>query len=835
MDRDFVFALRQLRTNLRFSVIVVLTLALGIGATTAIFSVVSGVLLRALPFPEAERIVSLQTIEYPHAETATSDTSAGTDGGVFDDVSFPDFFDWRQQSKTLESVASFASGTTRKFSPDGNEMPRLVDAEFVSGDFFRVLGVMPILGRAFTVDDERDENHPLILSYAFWTSDFHSSPDIIGKHIRISDRFRTVVGVMPAGFTFPGRNEAPAFWGTFLRGSYDGVNASGIAQKETVSPTSRRNDRPTQVMARLKPGVNIAQARAELNAIQRSLAEQYSEDHNAYGVEVEPLLDYVTDSGGYRKPLYLLFGAVTALLLIACANVAGLLLARGFARRHEFSVRVALGAKPAQIMRQVLIESAVLALCGGAIGVGIALVLLKSVLVLAPADLPRVIQVRVDWIVMAFAFAVSLVTGIAFGVFPAWAASRSDSSGLWRAGRGISGGCGEHRLRAMFVIAETAISLVLLGGSGLLIGSFVETIRVPPGFDPHHVLTFRLGMSAVEYPLEKSPLFFRQLFPLLAAIPGVESVTSSYPVPLSYDISGRFSIAGRSFDSNDLPVANRMSITANYFETLRIPLLKGRTFEVRDDRNAKRVVVVSQEFARVYFPNEDPIGKSIQPDFVEYGETPAWFEIVGVVAGIRPADLIDAPKPTFYLPYEQATFSPQAVIMRVSGEPRAYLNSVQAVVARLNPTLPVFAVNTMDEIIVDSTASQKFEAMLLSLFSGAALLLAAVGLYAALSEMVARRTFEIGLRVALGAQRGNVFGLVVKRGLVLAVMGLVVGLGGFAILGRVVADMLYGVRAFEPTVVAIACAVMMVVAFVASAAPAWRAAGLEPTETLREE
>ena len=511
MDRDFAFALRQLRTNLRFSVIVVLTLALGIGATTAIFSVVSGVLLRALPFPEPERIVSLQTIEYPHSEMAASDTSVGTDGGVFDDVSFPDFFDWRQQSKTLESVASFASGTTRKFSPDGTEMPRLVDAEFVSGDFFRVLGVSPILGRTFTVDDERDENHPIILSYAFWVSDFHSSPNIVGKHIRISDRVRTIIGVMPPGFTFPGHSEAPAFWGTFLRGSYDGVSASGIAQKETISPTSRRNDRPTQVMARLKPGVGIAQARAEMNAIQRSLAEQYPEDRNAYGVEVQSLLDYVSDSGGYRKALYLLFAAVTALLLIACANVAGLLLARGFARRHEFSVRVALGAKPAQIIRQVLIESAVLALCGGAIGVGIALALLKTVLVLAPADLPRINQVRIDWIVMAFAFAISLVTGIAFGVFPAWAASRSDSSGLWRAGRGISGGRSEHRLRAIFVIAETAISLVLLGGSGLLIGSFVETMRVPPGFDPHHVLSFRLGMSARRISAGKIAALFSQI------------------------------------------------------------------------------------------------------------------------------------------------------------------------------------------------------------------------------------------------------------------------------------------------------------------------------------
>src|SRR6266566_1258747 len=392
-------------------------------------------------------------------------------------------------------------------------LPRLIEAEYVSGDFFRVLGVAPILGRAFTLDDERDESRPIILSYPFWAAEFHSSPDIVGKHIRISDRLATVIGVMPPGFGFPGVREPPSYWATFFRGSFAGVGPSGIPQKETVSPASQRNDRTTQVIARLRQGVSIAQARSELNAIQRSLAEQYPEDRNAYGVEVQPLLEYVSNSGGYRKSLYLLFGAVTAVLLISCANVAGLLLARGFARRHEFSVRVALCAKPAHIVRQVLIESVVLALCGGAIGIGVAFVLLKTVLILAPADLPRLAQVRIDWIVMAFALVVSLVTGIGFGVFPALAASRSDSSGLWRAGRGISTGRGEHRM----------------------------------------------GMSAVEYPEDKAPLFFRQLFPRLAAIPGVESVSSSYPIPFTYDTTGRFSIAGRPTDPNDLAVANRVA------------------------------------------------------------------------------------------------------------------------------------------------------------------------------------------------------------------------------------------------------------------------------------
>jgi len=829
MGRDFVFAVRQLRTNLRFSVIVVLTLALGIGATTAIFSVVSGVLLRALPFPEPDRIVSLQTVEYPHAETAT----IGSGAGVIDDVSFPDFFDWRQQSKTFEAIASFAYGTTRKFTPSGNAAPQIVSAEYVSGDFFRVLGVVPMLGRDFTLADETDANRPIILSHRFWVTEFHSSPDIVGKQITISDRVATVIGVLPAGFSFPGLGDSPSFWGAFMRASLLGVSPSGMPQKESISPVSRRNERSTQVIGRLWRGASVAQARAEMSAIQRSLAEQYPEDRNAYEVEVRPLLEYV--SGDYRKPLYLLFGAVTAVLLIACANVAGLLLARGFARRHEFGIRVALGAKASHIVRQVLIESTVLAICGGAIGIALAFVLLKTVLGLAPADLPRVAHVQIDGIVLVFAFLVSLVTGVVFGVFPAWSASRSDASGLWRAGRGISGGRGEQRLRASFVIAETALSLALIGGSGLLIGSFVETLRVPPGFDPHHLLIFRMGMSFVEFPNEKARLFFRQLFPRLAAIPGVESVTSAYPVPISYSNTSRFAIGGRTNDPNDLPVSNRVAVEPHYFETLRIPLLKGRTFDLRDDWNAKRVAIVNQEFAREFFPNEDPIGKSIQPDFAEFGESPTWYEIVGVVAGIRTNDLTSPPPPGFFVPYDQATNWPQGVIMRVSGEPRAYMNAVRSVVAGLHRDVPIFAVTTMEENIVGSTTSQRFEAALLTCFGGAALLLAAVGLYAALSEMVARRTFEIGLRVALGAQHGDVFGLVVRRGLSLAAIGLVVGLGAFAIFGRLVADMLYGVRAFEPAVVVVACALMLVVALVASAAPAWRAARLEPAAALREE
>jgi putative ABC transport system permease protein len=807
----------------------VLTLALGIGATTAIFSVVSGVLLRALPFPESERLISLQTVVFPYGEAATNGAGAGATG----DVSFPDFFDWRSQCHTLEAIASYAYGTTRKFAPGGNEPPRMIEVEYVSADFFRVLGVAPMLGRSFALDDEKDDSRPVILSHPFWESEFNSSPDIVGKHIAAGDRLSTVIGVMPAGFNFPNLSQPPSFWGTFWRASFSEVNAIGNPWKESVSPASERTNRSVQVIGRLKPDASVAQARAEMNAIQRSLADEYPEDRNAFGVEVRPLLDRV--SGDFRQPLYILFGAVTAVLLIACANVAGLLLARGFARRHEFGVRVALGAKPSHIVRQVLIESTVLSCCAGVLGVGLAFLLLKTFLALAPVDLPRLTHVRIDGIALAFAFPVSLSTGVGFGAVPAWRASRLDSSGLWRAGRGISGSRSEHRLRGMLVVAETAISLVLLAGSGLLIRSFLQTMRVPPGFDPHHILTLRLGMSAVEYPKETAPFFFRQLFPLLSAIPGVESVSSAYPIPFTYDMASRFRIAGRPTDPSDLPAANRVTIEPHYFGTLRIPLLKGRTFDDRDDLNAKRVAIVNEEFAREFFPGEDAIGKSIQPDFVEYGYKPTWYEIVGVVAGIRTTDLTEGPKSQFFLPYEQASYWPQALLLRVSGEPRAYLNSVRAVVAGLHRDLPIFAVTTFDELMVQLTEYARFEAGLLAGFAVSALLLAAVGLYAALSEMVARRTFEIGLRVALGAQQGDVFGFVVRRGLILAAIGLTLGLMAFVIFGRVVADMLYGVRAFDPLTVAVASAVLVLVSLLASAAPAWRAARLEPTEALREQ
>ena len=820
MRRDFIFAVRQLRTNLRFSTIVVLTLALGIGAATAIFSLVNGVLLQALPFREPAHLVSLETIEFPHGEGATADPTGGTPS----DSSYLDFFDWRSQSQTFEAMASSRAGT-RNFSPPKDGRPRLVDGAAVSGGFFEVLGVTPMFGRSFTLDDEQPGKRFVIISHELWASDFESSPDIIGSRITLSDTVFTVLGVMPPGFNYPYHNTPGDYWEPLGRERYGPRNWT----------TQQRGDRRIQVFGRLKEGVNIAQARAEMNTIQRNLAGHYPEDRYEFGVAVKPLLEYLT--GDVRQPLYLLFAAVSALLLIACVNVAGLLLARGFTRGNEFAVRVALGAKPSHIIRQVLIESTVLACCAGVAGIGFAFLLLKMSLGFAPDDLPRLTQVRIDGIVLAFAFVVSLLTGVCFGVVPAWVASHSGSSpGLWRAGRGIRGSHKEQRLHGGLVIAETAISLVLLAGSGLLIRSFVETMRVDPGFDPHHLLMFQLGMTPVQYPKDKANAFFRQLLPAVSAIQGVQSVGGVNPVPFSYDRTGQFSIAGRPADPSEIAAAAVNLVEPGYFQTMRVPLLQGRVFDERDGVKGKPVAIVDEEFARTFFPTEDAIGKYIQPDLGEGDRWNSWCEIVGVVGKIRNLDLTAGPTPRFYLSYEQESSSwPQAVILRVAGDPHAYVNSLRTTVAGLDRDVPIFEMYTCDELIAKSMSSVRFEAQLLTCFAVCALLLAAVGLYAALSEMVARRTFEIGLRVALGAQRRDVFQFVVRRGLVLALIGLTLGLGGFVVAVRFVADMLYGVRSFDPLTLIGVSAILLCVSVLASAAPAWRAARLEPTVALREQ
>jgi putative ABC transport system permease protein len=813
MKQDFLFALRQLRRNARFHLLAAATLALGIGATTAIFSLVSGVLLRPLPFPDAERLVALRTIEFPAGLPLGTDVSAGTPN----DNSFPDFLDWRSQNGAFEALATYGWVTRRKFTPGGNGKPQIIEGVHVSSDFFKVLGIPPQYGRSFTRDEERAGTCAVVISHEFWVTEFGGSLERIGGPIRLSDQACTIVGVMPAEFTFPYRAKAPEFW--------DNIGFYGLALG-----LADRRDRDSNVIARLGKDRNFAQASAEINSIQRRLAESFPEDRNHSAVVVTALPKDV--SSDVQRPVLLLFGSVTGVLLIACVNVAGLLVARGVVRRSEFSVRTALGASAGQIVRQVLMESTILSGAAGIAGAAFAFVLLKGFLAMMPQNLPRLHEVRIDGLTLGFTLAVSLITGVCFGALPAWGASRVDPALALGRGRATSGGRREQRVHGGLVVAEIAISLVLLAGSGLLIRSFLETTRVNPGFEPHGLLTFRLGMSDVEFPHDKARQFFGELRDTLGALPGVEEVTSVSPLPFTYDSSAEFRLRGMAENPSDPPTAKLAVVGPRYFETMKIPLLRGRTFDERDGAKAKAVAMVDEQFAKRFFPGEEAIGKFLQPTR-EDGATD-WYEIVGVVASIRTTDLRESPDPEYFLAFAQAADRPLGIMLRVPGDPREYERRVREAVGGLNRDLPIFELSTMDERIRQSMVYARFEAQLLTAFAIAALLLAGVGVYATLSEIVARRTFEIGVRVALGAHPRDVFQFILQRGLTMAVVGVLLGLGVFWMASRVLVEFLYGISASDPATILVAGAVLLGTAVVASAWPAWRAVRLDPMKALRE-
>jgi predicted permease len=585
----------------------------------------------------------------------------------------------------------------------------------------------------------------------------------------------------------------------------------------------------------LRDGFTISQATADATSIQRRLAMSFPDDRNFGAVAITPLLQTLT--ADQRQPLFLLFAAVTGVLLIACVNVAGLLLARGVTRSTEFAVRIALGASRRQIIRQVLLESVILSCLAGIAGVALAFVFLRTFLAIVPGDLPRVQGLRIDGATLLFSLVVSLITGVGFGLSPAWSASRSDSTIALGKIRFNTRGRHEGRTHSALVIAEVAISLVLLAGSGLLIRSFVETIRVHPGFDTHNLLSFRLGMSHTKYPPEKVLPFLHQVESALSALPGVQSVTSAYPIPFTYDELSTFRLEGVPYDPTD-PSTSKVALVAPfYFETLKIPLLRGRTFTDHDNAHSARVALVNEEFARRYFPNGDAIGKSIQPhlDDDNSQDSHEWYEVVGIVANARMTDLTQIPDPEFFLSIEQWSGWVQGIIVRVARNPDGYITSAHSTIAGLDPDVPLFDISSIDDRVKQSTSYARFETQLLTYFAVAALLLAAIGLYATLSEMVARRTSEIGVRVTLGAQPSDIFQLILKRGLQMAILGVFIGLLVFWFVSRSLSDFLYDISTLDPWTIFIASIVLVAVSLLASLWPAWRAVRLQPMDALREQ
>ena len=814
--RDVRFALRQLRRNPGFTLITAITLGLGIGATTAIFSLVNTVVLRPLPFPESERIMNVA----PGRQAAPS---APLVAGNF---SYPDYFDYHGQNHSFQWMASFHD---TDMTLTGHGDPLHVTGEVVGADFFRVLGVPPAVGRDFTVDDEKPQANVVVLSHELWQSAFGSRTDVVGQGATLNGVTYTVVGVMPKGFMFPIGTPAPAFYTTLAVDAYDPTGGTPM--------TTQRGAHWLEAIGRLKPGATIASATADLSVVNNNLRKQYPDTNsNQVGAVVRSQLERMV--GKDRHTFWILFAAVSFVLLIACANVAGLLLARSTQRRSEIAVRAALGAGRGQIVRQILIESLVLAICGSLLSIAIATISLGGLISLVPENLPRLAQVSLDRDALLFAFGASIFTALLFGGLPAWRMSHLNPSQSIRQGsRTATADKGQHRLQHALIIAETAIGLVLLTGSALLIHTFVRVMRVDPGFDTHNVLTAKLSLPDSNYPGVKIDQFYRELMPVLRNIPGVVNATAAFPMPMSNnDITISFQIEGYPVPRSQEPSEQLAVVTPDYFKTMRIPIVEGREFQPTDTPKSQAVALVTQSFARKYFPHEDAVGKMIKPGLGDGVTKSSTFrQIVGVVADVKQFGLTQEMVPQYYLPLPQALITAPTLAVRTKGDPGSVAASVRAAVASLDHSVPLYDVQPLDDYVAQSAAHSRFQAILLSCFAGLALILFAVGLYAVLSYTVSQRTVEIGVRMALGAKREDMLMMFLRQGLRLTAIGAAIGL--LAALGsaRIIESMLYEVKAIDPVSFVSVVLLIALVSVGASAVPAIRAMSIDPMSALKDE
>lgn len=816
---DAKFALRQLRRNPAFAVSAIIILAFGIGATTAIFTLVDGILLRPLPFPDHERLVAIDTMQFPPGAPTNQ-----PDAGWAIETSYPNFFDWQRQNHTLQSIASYQE-TARLFAKANGEGAQVIACGRVSANLLATLGIAPELGRTFTEEEEQPGHRVVILSHELWVSLFGGSRDVIGQTVKVSDEPSVVVGVMPAGFHYP-VNQPAYFWATYS------ANTEG-----RFPLTSRRDSDDLHVVGRIKPGVTIEQARADLNTIQSQLAQQYAENRFRPAVVMQPLLrQQVGDS---RNVLLLLLASVGVLLLIGCANVAGLILARATARKSEIAVRTALGASRMRVVRQLLIESLLLGLCGGVVGILASVFFVRVGIRLVPHDIPRLFNVSVDLRVLLFSVALSAATALVFGLLPAWRMSHSDPANALRdSGGTTTPGRHRNRLQNTLVVAETALGFTLLIGSGLLIRSMLNLLHLDPGFDFQETVHFDIALSQTRYPDPGKVPFFQKLLPELATLPGVISVSAGHQLPGRGGSWIDFTIPGHLDAPDNLPTCNMSAVLPGFFETLSIPLLHGRTFTNHDNlASSPPVAIVSRAFALKYFPNEDPIGHYLTPKF-EYSTEPIVArQIIGIVGDTLGGDPWDDPyMPRFYLPYAQnPTHQRPRVVMRVSGDPFSYESAVRAVVQRFDAEAPVFDYHTFGDTLREISEQPRFEAALVSTFAAIALLLSALGLYAVLSYLVAERMRELALRMAFGATRGDILAIVLRRAFALGILGILIGLFASVLGTTLVSNLLFRVKPLDPHTFALVTVALLLVSVGSAIAPAIRAALVDPMRTLRDQ
>jgi len=809
--QDLRFALRQLRKSPGFTFVALLTLALGTGATTALFSVVDAVMLKPLPFPSAARLVRVESV-----------IAATGRGGV---ASYLDFVDLRARNHVTEGMAAFR---IEDFTLVGPREPEHLQGAVVSAQLFSLLGVTPALGRSFLDQEDKpgatNGTDALILSYGLWQREFSSDASVLGRVLQLGDRRFSVVGVMPRQFQFPIQAEPIDLWTTIAYDARGGANAM----------TVQRGAHYLDVVALLKPGVTVPQAQAELATIASSLNKEHPEN-KPRTTRIVPELQLLT--GDLRTPMFVLLGAVSCVLLMVCANIANLLLARATGRRKEMAVRIALGASRRRVTCQMLVESLLLGMLGGCLGLGLALLSFRFMVRTMPADIPRLDTIGLDARLLGFALLVSLLTGLLFGLAPALQASKvSLTESLKKTGRS-SGGEDKARLHSTLVVSEIALAVVLLLGAGLLLQSFLRLKRVDPGFDPHHVLTFQLDAPGGTGGAQLAG-FFREAVARIGAVPGASAASAAASLPLTGDnIASSFEIEGQPTPMSSRPSADFNAVEPNYFHTLGTALISGRDFTPQDDSRSTPVVIVNRTLAHGFFPNQNPIGLHVRPGIGNGygpGELPMR-EIVGVIEDIKQSRPDAAAAPEIYAPLAQSPFDTMFIVARTANDPASIAGAARQQVASLNKNLAIYHVKTLDEYFADSVAEPRFNSLLLSVFAALAVLLACLGVYGVVSYAVVQRTHEIGIRMALGAGGGNVTRSVLYRGMLLALIGVAIGLAGSFALVHLLNSMLFGVRATDPMTFGVATLTLLCVAALASYIPARRAARVNPMAALRSE
>jgi predicted permease len=807
--QDIRYGARVLAKHRGFTAVAVLTLALGIGANTAIFSVVNELLLRPLPFHDAERLVMLWEVtpEGRHQNT----------------TSRANFRGWREQSTAFEGMAAFSD---QRLSLTGDGDPEEVSVQFATPELFQVLGVEPILGRGMTPEDARPGAPDVaVLSYGIWQRRFGGDPQVVGKPITLNGTPYTVVGVLPTDFQWHIRKRSgtvrPAEIWTVLTMPTEGPGVHG---------------RFLSVVARLKPDASLEQAEAEMKTIAARLEQEALQYNKGYGAEVIPLREQFV--GNVRPALLILLGAVGFVLLIACANVANLMLSRAAAREKEIALRTALGAHRLRIVRQLLTESLLLALLGSLLGLGLAWWGIRALVAISPRDLVNLQGVGINLTVLVWTLAVSLVTGIIFGLAPALEATHLNlNDALKEGGKGAGGQSSRsRRLRSALVIAEVALALVLLASAGLLVKSFARLQKIDTGFNTENVLTMVVRLPDGKYKEDQQVVaFFRQATERTGALPGVRAVGLVNFLPLYGGLGSAtgFTIEGRPAPPpGEEPSTNVRVSDSDYFSAMGIPLLRGRTFTDFEASEARHVVLISESLAQQHFAAEDPIGKRIS---VEMFDKPTPTEIIGIVGDVRYDSLTDKAEPTVYFPHPELTYSFMTLVIRTTGDPAAMAPAVRRELRAIDPDQPVSDVRTMNQVMADTVGRARFNTLLFGLFAGLATLLAAVGIFGVMNYSVTLRTREIGIRMALGAQPGQVLMLILKQGLRLTLIGIGIGLAGALTLTRVMSGLLFGVDATDPATFAAIVLLLAVVSLIACYLPARRATRVDPLIGLRYE